>query len=137
MSALLLFGFLGVRDGRHTSITKKNRDGKDVQSFYTVYSTCVQCQHNEAGAPAELRLWSSSSAVILPDDTIVFVIAKLFAPTNGPFLLECIYVGNFPGDPDDSSYADVVPEVDAGPFVVVVGQVIKVPDIRSSPLKTF
>jgi hypothetical protein len=79
-----------------------------------------------------------ASDFFYPDDTIVFVIAKLFTPTNNMFLLECIYIGNFPGDPNDSSYSDIVPEVDVGPFIVAVGQVIRPPNSsRSGGLKMF
>jgi hypothetical protein len=138
MSALILFGFLGVKDGQRRATTKKNRDGREVQSSHTVYSTAIHGRYGETAAPAELRVWTMSSDAFFPDDSIVFVIAKLFAPPNSPFLLESLYIGNFPGDPDDPSYSDVVPEIDAGPFVMVVGQVIKPPDsTRSGGLKTF
>jgi hypothetical protein len=138
MSALILFGFLGVRDGHRKSTAKKNHDGRDIQSFHTVYTTAIHGRLGDTAVPAELRVWTMASDVFYPDDTIVFVIAKLFAPANDTFLLECIYIGNFPGDPNDSSYSDMVPEVDAGPFIVAVGQVIRPADSsRSSGLKTF
>jgi hypothetical protein len=138
MSALLLFGFLGVRDGRRKATAKKNRDGRDIQSFHTVYTTAIHGRYGDTAVPAELRVWTTSSEVFYPDDTVVFVIAKLFAPANDTFLLECLYMGNFPGDPNDPSYTDVIPEVDAGPFIVAVGQVLKLPDSsRTGGLKTF
>jgi hypothetical protein len=138
MSALLLFGFLGVRDGHRKATAKKNRDSQDIQSFHTIYATAIHGYHGDTAVPAELHVWTTSSDVFYPDNTIVFVIAKLFAPANDTFLLECLYIGNFPGNPDDPSYTDIVPEVDAGPFIVAVGQVIGAADSsRSSSLKTF
>jgi hypothetical protein len=138
MSALLLFGFLGIRDGHCKATAKKNCDGREVQSFHTIYTTAIHGRYGDTAVPAELCVWTMSSDFFYPDDTVVFIIAKLFAPANDTFLLESLYIGNFPGDPNDSSYIDIVPEVDVGPFIVAVGQVIKAPDVSwSGGLKTF
>jgi hypothetical protein len=100
---------------------KKNRDGGEVQSFHTIYMTAIHGHYRDTAVPAELRVWTISSNFFYPDDTVVFVIAKLFTPTNNTFLLESLYIGNFPDDLNDSSYIDIIPEVDAGPFIVAVG----------------
>jgi hypothetical protein len=106
--------------------------------FHTVYKTAIHGHYRETAVPAKLRVWTTSSDVFYPDNTVVFVIGKLFAPANNTFLLECVYMGNVPGDPSDPLYQETVPELDAGPFVVVVGQVIKPADSsHSGILKSF
>lgn len=98
MSAFILTGFLGVANNRRDSRLTKNRSGKEVRSYHTYYSTALhtaQGQSNEV----ELRVWNSSSDTFYPDDTILYTMAKMYAPPNQPFLLEAMHVAPVPGDP--------------------------------------
>jgi hypothetical protein len=137
MSSLILFGFLGVRDGQRRTTTKKIRDRKEVKSTHTFYSTAIHGSVQGSSTPAELRVWTPSSDFIYPDNTIMFVIAKAFVLAERPILLESIYIGNFPGNPTAPGYPDGVPEVNGGPFIIASGQIISVPDARPTVLKTF
>lgn len=137
MTSCILFGFLGVRDGRRESFTKKNKEGREIRSSYTLYSTSINPPHGDS-VSAILRNWTPSSESFYPDDSIVFVIAKLYAPANQSFLLECLCLSNFPGDPEHPTYGENIPDLDSGPFVIALGQVVRPADpSRQSLLKTF
>ncbi|KAJ7934854.1 hypothetical protein B0H13DRAFT_2305312 [Mycena leptocephala] len=53
---------------------------------------------------ATFRVYSSSSDAPLPDNTIVFVVAKVSAPTSKPIKLDALYLSAFHGDPNDDQY---------------------------------
>ena len=136
MTSVILFGFLGVCGGDRQTTTRKVR-GREVHSSYTVYTTAIHGSLHPSSAPAKLRVWSTSSDVVYEDNTIIFVIAKLYTHTNNSILLDSMYIGNVPGDPESSTYEEAVPNIGGGPFVMILGPVVKVADTRASPLKTF
>ena len=117
MSTLILIGFLAVGNGRREVTTKPGWEHKEVCVYHNHYTTSVQC--------------SSGS-----DNTVTYVAAKCcFLPHNDA-LLDAIYLAPVPGDPNDESYEDHIPEISV-PFVFGVGHVLGNVPTSEADIKNF
>ncbi|KAH9948376.1 hypothetical protein B0H21DRAFT_690211 [Amylocystis lapponica] len=115
MSTLTTFGFFGLGAGRRASARTRNGN----TTFFCYYTTTLQCS---AGGmiPAELRVYSPRDDVPLADDTIAFVVARLFVPLNGTALLDAYSLFPVPGDPASDAYEAAIPDMPY-PFVYGLG----------------
>jgi len=82
-------------------------------------------------------VWSPSSDTIYVNNTIVFLIAKVFTLADNPVLLESMYIRNYLGNPSSPGYGDLLSDVNAGTFFIASRTVISVPDAVPSMLKMF
>ena len=76
----------------------------------------------------ELRIFASSHATVLPDETIAFVIVKPAFKTDKPAFLNACCLAEVPGDISKDAYQDGIPDVTC-PHVFIIGQVIDVDDM--------
>jgi hypothetical protein len=51
-----------------------------------------------------LRVYSGAGDAPVPDNTITFIIAKVFTPTGWPVELEALYMSVMPGDMNSEEY---------------------------------
>lgn len=112
MSSLIFVGLFSLQAGRrvHSSFTKRN--GEKMTVSHAHYTTAVICR-NPPQLPAELRVYSRANDIILPDETVAFVIAKGFIPPSnvpGDLLLDAMHVAPFPGNPAGDNYDDCLPD---------------------------
>ncbi|KAJ6553864.1 hypothetical protein B0H10DRAFT_2446622 [Mycena sp. CBHHK59/15] len=70
---------------------------------------------------ANLRVYSGSGDAPLPDNTVAFVIAKVFAATGKTIELDALFVAPLPGDVDDEHYQDNIPSLPV--FIYAVGHI--------------
>ncbi|KAJ7233633.1 hypothetical protein C8J57DRAFT_1729387 [Mycena rebaudengoi] len=70
---------------------------------------------------ATLRIYSAAGDAPLPDNTVAFVVAKAFAPTNKPIELDALFLSAVPGDPNDDDYDERVPDFPV--FIYGVGHI--------------
>lgn len=88
---------------------------------------------------AELRRYSPPNDAVLADDTIAFVIAKVYVPpanVPGSILLEAIHIAPVPSDPTSDTYEDTVPNFHY-PAVFAQGTVLNNHQEKQSGLVTF
>ncbi|KIP03196.1 hypothetical protein PHLGIDRAFT_54813, partial [Phlebiopsis gigantea 11061_1 CR5-6] len=111
-------GFLGLASARR--ISSPNSKGSTTWHYY--YNTTIQTPTH--AIPAELRIYSPPDDVAHPDYTIAHVVAKAHLAANGTALLDAISVAPVPGDPEDDSYEDRVPDLPY-PFIFALGVVQK------------
>ena len=121
MSCFLTTTFLGLAQGHHKAMVKLNQRGKETRVHHTHYTTSLQCVDGTA-APTLLYVYSTSSDVLLPNNTVAFVIAKTWIPLHNIAILDALYLTKVPGDPNSEMYKDNVPDIPI-PFVQGVGQV--------------
>ncbi|KAH9916160.1 hypothetical protein B0H21DRAFT_886979 [Amylocystis lapponica] len=115
MSTFTTFGFFGLGAGRRASARTRNGN----TTFFCYYTTTLQCSDGDM-IPAELRVYSPRDDVPHPDDTIAFVVAKLFVPLKGTALLDAYSVYAVPGDPASDTYEASIPDMPY-PFVYGLG----------------
>jgi hypothetical protein len=87
MSTFLISAFLALANGRKDTSLKFVRSGKEIRIQHTIYDTSLQC-FDATVASAQLRVYSSSSDVVLPDDTVAYVVAKAWPSPNDGVVLE-------------------------------------------------
>ncbi|KDQ49074.1 hypothetical protein JAAARDRAFT_143925 [Jaapia argillacea MUCL 33604] len=116
MSSLTMIGFLALCAGRCTMALKP---GSPVKVFHCLYTTAVQCSSGDL-LPAKLHAYSPPNDTILPDNTVAFVIAKVFAPPNADIILNAIHVVPLPGNPNNDDYESHIPDV-PHPFFLGLG----------------
>ena len=62
---------------------------------------------------ASLCVYSPPNDNPLPPQTVMFAIAKVFAPANGTILMDVLTLVPYPGNPDDDAYDDTIPDFPA------------------------
>ncbi|KAF8518805.1 hypothetical protein JB92DRAFT_2711880, partial [Gautieria morchelliformis] len=72
--------------------------------------------------PLEMRLYSPPGETLLPDDTVVRIVGRIFAP-SGTILLDVFSLTAYPGDPASEQYEDAIPN-DTSVAVWGVGAVL-------------
>ena len=99
-------------------------------TYHCFYNTVLQSTGPpDASFPAELRVYGPRDSVVLADNTVVFVYARLHVPPTGTALLDVIQMYPFPGDPSDDTYDDHLPDIPA--FVTALGVVRSVRDVTA------
>ncbi|KIK11994.1 hypothetical protein PISMIDRAFT_47046, partial [Pisolithus microcarpus 441] len=117
MSSTIIVGFFALAGGEHVKTVKAN---SLTATYHCVYNTVIQCTSGVL-FPASLRVYSPYKDMVLPDDMVVFVIAKASIPASVPeqtILLEAMWVVAVPGDPTSETYEASVPDF---PYPVVIG----------------
>lgn len=121
MSSFIVIGFFALTAGRDIAIPKQVGD-RSFTSHYHHYTTVVQTSNY--AIPAELRMFATREAVIHANNTIAFVIAHASVDSSNVshpmILLETNHIAHVPGDPNDSQYEEMVPDM-VCPIIVALG----------------
>ncbi|KAI6167454.1 hypothetical protein EDD17DRAFT_1469230 [Pisolithus thermaeus] len=121
MSLLMVCGFVTVTEGCHVSLVKPNAMAK---TFYCLYSTALHCA-GDVSFPGEIRIYSPFNDIVLPNNTVGFLVAKAYFPPGVPgekILLEASHFMAVPGDPISETYELAIPDC-VPPFVLGMGTV--------------
>jgi hypothetical protein len=105
MSSFTVLGFFALASGRRLQTLKP---GTTTRTWHAHYTTTIQCI-NPPYLPADLRIYSPINDIVHADDTIAFVVARLYVPPTGDVLLDAIRIVPCPGDPSNDSYDETVP----------------------------
>ncbi len=108
------FGFFGIANGYRFAVTKPSQQNASGNSttYFMRYTTSIQCSDGSGMLPAELRIYSPPHDSPIPDNTVVFAVAKVHVQDSGPVLLDAINgLYPVPGDPDADGYEDSVPNM--------------------------
>ncbi|KAK7022214.1 hypothetical protein R3P38DRAFT_3195598 [Favolaschia claudopus] len=111
----VLAGFFPVRQGTKTTVSRGEKS-----TPYFVYETTLYCLNGVRSAAA-LRVYASESYPV-PDDTVLYVVAKAVFPVGQNILLEAIRAAPVPGDPSSDEYQLQIPDMMV-PTIVAVGHV--------------
>ena len=122
MSTFFIVGFLAVKSGRRV-ILQRVINETTVKSNYIHYKTALQCTSGTSYA-AELRVFATTQSTILPDNSVVHVVAKAEINPGSDAFLEANSLTVIPGDPSSDDYEDHVPD-EPYPHFFVLGQVMK------------
>lgn len=122
MSALFVDGFFAVKSGRRV-ILQRVVNETTIKTNYIHYQTALQCMSGASYA-AELRVFATSQSTILPDDSVVHVLAKAEINPGTDAFLEANSLTVIPGDPASDDYEDHVPDEPFANFFIL-GQVMK------------
>lgn len=131
MSSLTFLGFFCLASA-HRVVTQK---ANNARAWHMHYSTTIQCADGTS-LPADLRVYSPMNDIPHPDNTIAFVYARGHIPHNDIAVLDASHVIPFPGDPDDETYEDSVPNL-PNPFVIGLGQVTGRTELLSQGSRLF
>ncbi|KAJ7051703.1 hypothetical protein C8F01DRAFT_637375 [Mycena amicta] len=104
MSSFLSYGFLPLAGG--TCVAMPNGT-----TYHGHYTTAIRTARRTY-LPAKLRVYSGSSSIPLPDNTVAFTVAKVFAPAGHDAIieLEALHMNAIPGDPNSPTYQDAIPD---------------------------
>lgn len=119
MSSFVVFAVLAVSGGRRVTANRPPPNENKVTS-HIIYASSVSLLDNSV-RNAEIRHWAPSSSAILPDNTVVLLLAKAYAPPDGVFLFDTLLLVPFPGDPDAPDYDDHLPDFHT-PWVCATGR---------------
>ena len=138
MSTFTTVGGFGLTFGCRirTEVSKSN--GTTQAVYYMYYITSINCAML-GPISAELHRYSPPNDAVLADDTIAFVIAKVYVPpanVPGSILLEAIHIAPVPSDPTSDTYEDTVPNFHY-PAVFAQGTVLNNHQEKQSGLVTF
>ncbi|KAI6098444.1 hypothetical protein EV401DRAFT_2147477, partial [Pisolithus croceorrhizus] len=125
MSATIVFGFFALANGE---CVKMLRAGSSTATYHCVYETTIQCTSGVV-FPAMLCVYSPFNDVVLTDNTVAFISAKIAIPANvagDPVLLEGICVMPVPGDVNTEDYKRHIPDF-PHPMIIGLGSVTNQP----------
>jgi hypothetical protein len=77
---------------------------------------------NDVSIPAEIQVFAPSHTAILPDHTVVYVVAKMEVQPTSVYL-DALSLAAVPGDVTKTSYEDTLPD-EPFPRIFVIGQVL-------------
>ena len=116
MSSFYLFGNFAVAGGSRVFTEKTVSTGSSgermVRTPHILYDTTVSLTDSST-IQASLRVYSPPNDNPLPPQTVVFAVAKVFAPANGTILMDVLTLVLYPGNPDDDAYDDTIPDFPA------------------------
>ena len=115
MASLYVTGFFALSNGRHITLSVA---GGDRPKTFIMYSSTIQCEQDDVAIPADVRLYARPSHAILPDNTIVWMLAKAYLPPTRSANLDVVFLKSVPGDPDDDDYEEQAPDF---PYPVFFG----------------
>src|SRR5580698_4361107 len=75
MSSFVVVGFFALHSGHRVRTPITRADGATTAIWHVHYAMALNCQQPPS-LPAELRNYSPVNDVVLPDDTVAFVLAK-------------------------------------------------------------
>ena len=111
MSSFYLFGNFAVAGMSCVSTVKKIGD-YPVTTFYYLYDTTITL-HNGPSIQVNLRIYSLLHNNPFPPQSIVHVYAKAYTPINNVIQLDALSLYLYPGNSNDNSYEEGVPEFPA------------------------
>lgn len=121
ISASVVVGFFCLTNGRR--LTREHAETKEtVNSYYTVYSTSISSVNPDDVFTAEVRIYSPPRDPLLPEYTVAYIMAKMYAPSNSVVLLDSLQCFPFPGDPSNDGYDSIFPSA-IPTFIFVLGNV--------------
>ncbi|KAJ7620030.1 hypothetical protein B0H17DRAFT_1088843 [Mycena rosella] len=106
MSSFNAFGFFALAGGTRIATTVP---GAAYAKHHVHYTTSLKTLENSYVA-ATLRVYSGVGDAPLPDNTIAFVVAKVFVPNGQPVELDALSFAAIPGDVDGANYQDQIPD---------------------------
>lgn len=118
MSSFTVSGFFGLASGRHEALTSS----ANKTTNYISYDSSFTCS-NGTSSPILIRHFSPQHAV-LPDNTIIYLIAKAGFPSvaSDPIVFHALYFYPIPGDASSEEYENTVPDM-LHPVAHVIGHV--------------
>lgn len=100
MSSFNAVGFFALADGKRIATTVP---GATYAKHHVHYTTSLKTLENSYVA-ATLRVYSAAGDTPLPDNTIAFVVAKVFVPNGQPVELDALSFAPIPGDVNEADY---------------------------------
>ncbi|KAI6094229.1 hypothetical protein EDD17DRAFT_1469939, partial [Pisolithus thermaeus] len=125
MSTTIVFSFFALANGEHV---KMFRAGLSTVTYHCVYETMIQCTSGVV-FPAMLCVYSPFNDIILADNAVTFVLAKIAIPANVPgkhILLEGVYMVPVPSNVNIKDYEHHVPDF-PHPMIIGLGSVTSQP----------
>ncbi|KAJ7309278.1 hypothetical protein DFH08DRAFT_974760 [Mycena albidolilacea] len=117
MSSFNAFGFFALAAGRRVPT---QLPGATYPIHHCHYTTSLKSSDN-VNVAATLRVYSAAGDAPLPDNTIIFAVAKVYAPAGKPVDLVALYISAIPGDVNTDEYENTIPECPT--FVYGVGHI--------------
>jgi hypothetical protein len=117
MSSLAFVGFFCLAEGKRVMTTRAN----NTRIWHVHYTSTVQCADGTA-LPANIRIYSPMNDVPHSDNTIAFIYARAHVTNTHSVLMDASEIVPCPGDPEDDSYQDSVPDM-PNPFIIALGHV--------------
>ncbi|KAF8588292.1 hypothetical protein K439DRAFT_1406623 [Ramaria rubella] len=115
MSTVFVCGNFGIVGGRRSL---------DGPQYYAFYQTTMQFASSDKLSDVEIRVYTPRTATLFRDCTVVNVIGRLFAPSEGTFLIDVLNIVPFPGNPeDDEDYESSIVD-DTSVKIWAIGTVI-------------
>ena len=114
MTTVCLFtitGFFVVRSG--------NRNNAQRHACYDSALACI----NSPSVPAHIYIYNPVSPALIPDNTIVWILGKIYYPPPGdcqPAVIDAVEFGVLPGDPSSATYIAGMPNF-CQPAVTIAG----------------
>jgi len=102
------------------------------------YKVDIQGMNTQTPVLGELQFYCfSPTESVLKDDTVVYMVVKVYASPHSMVLLESLYLIPLPGNPNDNSYEDNLPDI-SHLFVFALGLITCTAEsTASSTLKMF
>ncbi|KAJ7895128.1 hypothetical protein B0H14DRAFT_3426271 [Mycena olivaceomarginata] len=117
MSSFNAFRFFALAAGRRVPT---QLPGATYPIHHCHYTTSLKLLDN-VNVAATLRVYSAAGDAPLPDNTIIFAVAKVYAPAGKPVDLDALYISAIPGDVNSDEYENTIPECPT--FVYGVGHI--------------
>lgn len=129
MSSCNIVGFFCLAQGNRIWVNKAIRNGGSrstsagsVGTWYTHYDTTISCI-KDTFASADLRVYCPLNDVVFPNNSIAFVIGKVFIQTGEQCLLiDATHFHVIPGDVSSLNYQDSLPSF-VNSYIYSVGTV--------------
>jgi hypothetical protein len=128
MSSCCVVGFFCLARGNRIRVNRPNRNGNtrstssSTGTWYAHYDTTIACL-KDTFCPVDLRVYCPLTDDILPDNSVAFVIGKVFIQTGEQrSLIDAIHLNVFPGDVSCPTYQSTVPQFTYS-FVYGIGSV--------------
>jgi hypothetical protein len=118
-SSAIIVGFFGLTEG---CCLIREENGELVNTYYTLYHTMISALNADDYIDADIRIYSPLHTPLLPNMTIAYITAKLYAPSNGKVLLNSLCCFPFLGDPTQDDYDNLFPD-ELPNFVFLLGNV--------------
>ncbi|KAF8180462.1 hypothetical protein K438DRAFT_1680170, partial [Mycena galopus ATCC 62051] len=106
ISSFTAFGFFALTAGERVPT---QLPGATYPIHHCHYTTALKSSDNVYIA-AKLRVYSAAGNTPFANNTIAFVVAKVFAPNGKPVELDALYISAIPGDVNSPQYEDNVPD---------------------------
>lgn len=158
-STLLTYGFFSLACGKRVAVSKpspttpaRSTNGRSAAgssqqngtqaytgnpvTYFMQYMTTFQCSLEDY-LPAEVRVYSPpGDTTPYPDNTVVFMVARVSTADSAHALLDVLSMAPFPGDPTEPCYEESLPDV-PNPHIVILGTVVGNPEDLAGGCRAF